>query len=76
MTLTRDDAWAHLCEWTETESLRRHARAVEIVMRAAAHRYGAGEADVEAWGIAGMLHYASLTDHAFRMKDSYDFETK
>ena len=58
MTLTRDDAWAHLCEWTETESLRRHARAVEIVMRAAAHRYGTGEADVEAWGIAGILHDA------------------
>jgi len=58
MTLTRDAAWAHLCEWTETESLRKHARAVEVVMRAAAHRYGDGEADVEAWGIAGMLHDA------------------
>jgi predicted hydrolase (HD superfamily) len=58
MTLTRDEAWSHLCEWTETESLRKHARAVEEVMRAAAHRYGAGEADVEAWGIAGMLHDA------------------
>jgi len=58
MTITRDEAWAHLCEWTETDSLRRHARAVEVVMRAAAHRYGAGEADVEAWGVAGMLHDA------------------
>ena len=58
MSLTRDEAWAHLCEWTETESLRKHARAVEAVMRAAAHRYGAGEADVEAWGMAGMLHDA------------------
>ena len=56
--LTRDEAWAHLCEWTETDSLRKHARAVEVVMRAAAHRYGAGDADVEAWGIAGMLHDA------------------
>ena len=27
-------------------------------MRAAAHRYGDGDADVEAWGIAGMLHDA------------------
>ncbi len=56
--LERDDAWAHLCEWTETESLRRHARAVELVMRAAAHRYGAGAADEERWGVAGMLHDA------------------
>jgi len=58
VSLTRDEAWTHLCEWTETEALRRHARAVELVMRAAAVRYGAGEADVEAWGIAGMLHDA------------------
>ena len=58
MSLTRDEAWAHLTIWTETESLRRHARAVEIVMRAAAHRYGAGEADVERFGLAGMLHDA------------------
>ena len=56
--LTRDEAWQHLCEWTKTDSLRRHARAVEIVMRAAAHRYGNGEADEESWGIAGMLHDA------------------
>ena len=56
--LNRDEAWAHLCEWTETDSLRTHARAVELVMRAAAHRYGAGPDDEEAWGIAGMLHDA------------------
>jgi predicted hydrolase (HD superfamily) len=58
MSLTRERAWQRLCEWTETDTLRKHARAVEIVMRAAAHRYGAGDADVEAWGIAGMLHDA------------------
>jgi predicted hydrolase (HD superfamily) len=58
MTLTRDEAWALLLDWTPGDSLRRHARAVELVMRAAAHRYGAGAADVEAWGIAGMLHDA------------------
>ena len=56
--LTRDEAWEHLCSWTETDSLRKHARAVEVVMRAAAHRYGAGDDDVERWGIAGMLHDA------------------
>ena len=58
MSLTRDEAWAHLCEWTETDSLRKHARAVEVVMRAAAGRYGDGEQDVERYGIAGMLHDA------------------
>ncbi len=58
MAITRDEAWTQLCEWTETDSLRKHARAVEIVMRAAAHRYGAGVDDEEAWGVAGMLHDA------------------
>jgi predicted hydrolase (HD superfamily) len=58
MPLSRDRAWAKLCEWTETDSLRKHARAVEIVMRAAAARYGNGEANDEAWGIAGILHDA------------------
>jgi predicted hydrolase (HD superfamily) len=58
MTLTRDQGWKHLCEWTETASLRRHARAVELVMRQAAHRYGNGAVDEEAWGLAGMLHDA------------------
>ena len=58
MTLSREDAWQHLCEWTETDSLRKHARSVEVVMRAAAHRYGNGAEDEEAWGVAGMLHDA------------------
>jgi predicted hydrolase (HD superfamily) len=58
MPIERDEAWAHLCGWTEGESLRKHARAVEVVMRQAAHRYGDGAADEEAWGVAGMLHDA------------------
>jgi predicted hydrolase (HD superfamily) len=58
MALTRDEAWGQLCEWTRTDALRQHARAVELVMRAAAERYGAGAADLEAWGIAGLLHDA------------------
>jgi len=56
--IDRDTAWAQLTAWTETDSLRKHARAVELVMRAAAHRYGDGEADEEEWGVAGMLHDA------------------
>jgi predicted hydrolase (HD superfamily) len=58
MPITRDEAWQQLCEWTETESLRKHARAVELVMREATGRYGEGEADPERWGIAGLLHDA------------------
>ena len=58
MELTRDAAWAHLSEWTETASLRKHARAVELVMRRAARQYGEGAADEEAWGVTGMLHDA------------------
>ncbi len=56
--MTREEAWAHLTAWCETESLRRHARSVEIVMRAAARRYGDPGDDPEVWGIAGMLHDA------------------
>lgn len=58
MQLTRDEAWAHLCEWTKTDALRIHARTVEEVMRAAALRYGDGEADVEMFGLAGLMHDA------------------
>jgi predicted hydrolase (HD superfamily) len=58
MGITREQAWEKLCEWTKTDSLRKHARAVELVMREAARRYGRGEEDVEQWGTAGMLHDA------------------
>ncbi len=58
MAVTREQAWNQLCTWTESAALRTHARAVEIVMRAAALQYGAGESDVQTWGIAGLLHDA------------------
>jgi predicted hydrolase (HD superfamily) len=58
MAVTRDEAWKLLCEWTDTAPLRKHARAVELVMRKAAWRYGTGAADEEAWGLAGLLHDA------------------
>ena len=53
---TREEAWELLCEYTKGKSLRRHALAVEAAMRAAAPRYGGPDADVEEWGITGMLH--------------------
>lgn len=70
--LDRESAWTHLCEWTHGDSLRGHARAVEIVMRAAADTYGRDDdCDVEVWGIAGMLHDADYEawpeDHPHRI---------
>jgi putative nucleotidyltransferase with HDIG domain len=51
--ISRDQAWSVLTEFTLSDSLRKHARAVEASMRAYAARY---DEDVEAWGVAGMLH--------------------
>ena len=50
---SRDDAWALLCEYTESDSLRKHGRAVEQVMRIFAASRGEDE---ELFGIIGMLH--------------------
>jgi predicted hydrolase (HD superfamily) len=59
MSLNRDQGWQQLCAWTETDSLRKHARAVEIVMDRAHERYGGGAGTTRRqWGIAGMLHDA------------------
>jgi putative nucleotidyltransferase with HDIG domain len=51
--ISRDQAWSVLTEFTQSDSLRKHARAVEASMRAYAARY---DENVEAWGVAGMLH--------------------
>jgi predicted hydrolase (HD superfamily) len=56
--LTRDEARKLFLEWTETPSLRKHGRAVEIVMERAAHRYGRGADEADRWAIAGLLHDA------------------
>jgi putative nucleotidyltransferase with HDIG domain len=48
-----DHAWSILTEFTKSDSLRKHARAVEASMRAYALRYGE---DPETWGAAGLLH--------------------
>ena len=53
LPMTREEAWTLFCEWTESESLRRHVLAVEACMRAYAAKFGADE---ERWGLVGMLH--------------------
>jgi putative nucleotidyltransferase with HDIG domain len=68
-TLSRDDAWALLTEWTESESLRKHALAVEAAVRGYARRFGEDE---DAWGIVALLHdfdyerYPTAENHPFR----------
>jgi predicted hydrolase (HD superfamily) len=58
MTLTYQQAQDQLHAWTKTESLLKHGRAVEIVMRAAASKYGGTDANAEIWAITGLLHDA------------------
>ncbi len=53
---SRDEAWELLCEYTRGDSLRKHALAVETAMRACAKRYGDADADVDEWGLVGLLH--------------------
>ena len=64
--LTRDAAWELLTEWTQSESLRKHALAVEAAVRGYARKFGEDE---EAWGVVALLHdfdyerYPTLGEH-------------
>ena len=66
MTPSRADAWELLTEWTKSESLRKHAMAVEAAVRGYARMFGEDE---EAWGLVGLLHdfdyerYPTIGDH-------------
>ena len=54
---TRAEAWLLLEEFTQSDALRKHGRAVEEAMRAYAGWYGVSDAqEIEKWGIVGMLH--------------------
>ena len=65
----RQAAWGLLIEFTQSESLRKHALAVEACMRAYARQQGEDE---ERWGVVGLIHdfdyekYPSLSDHPMR----------
>jgi putative nucleotidyltransferase with HDIG domain len=65
----RDTAWGLLTEFTQSESLRKHALAVEACMRDYAPKFSG---DAELWGTVGLLHdfdydkYPSLDDHPYK----------
>ncbi len=66
----REQAWGLLSEFTQSESLLKHAMAVEACMRAYAGKYS--PAEEELWGVVGLLHdfdyekYPSLDDHPYK----------
>src|SRR5262244_4567898 len=66
--VNRQAAWDLLCEFTESESLRKHMLAVEACMRAYARKFGEDE---EKWAITGLLHdfdyekYPTPAEHPF-----------
>jgi putative nucleotidyltransferase with HDIG domain len=53
MSVSRDDAWRLFCEWTESDSLRKHVLGVEAAMRSYAREYGEDE---ELWAVTGIVH--------------------
>ena len=65
----RDSAWQLLTEWTLSDSLRKHALAVEAAVRGYARKFSEDE---EAWGSVALLHdldyerYPTSADHPFR----------
>jgi predicted hydrolase (HD superfamily) len=75
--VTREAAWELLTEFTQSESLRKHALAVEACMRACSRKFGGGspelsQHDENLWGIVGLLHdfdydrWPSLEDHPYK----------
>src|SRR6267154_3354697 len=69
----REQAWGLLTEFTQSESLRKHALAVEACMRAYARKFSPDLlGQEELWGVVGLLHdfdyekYPSLDDHPYK----------
>jgi len=51
--VSRDDAWELVCEWVESDSLRKHLLGVEAAMRAYAQKW---DEDEEAYAVTGLVH--------------------
>lgn len=71
---SRDDSWKLLCEYAASDSLRKHALAVEACVRFYARRAGADE---ELWGIAALLHdfdYERWPNEEHRADAGHPFE--
>jgi putative nucleotidyltransferase with HDIG domain len=51
--MDRDSAYALMCEYTQSESLRRHMLAVEAAMISYARKFGEDESK---WAVVGLLH--------------------
>jgi len=71
--INRETAWNLLTEFTQSESLRKHALAVEACVRACSKKYGDGSVEAgNLWGIVGLIHdfdyerWPSLEDHPYR----------
>src|SRR3982074_1348616 len=71
--IDRESAWCLLTEFTQSESLRKHALAVEACMRACARKFGNGSPEDEnLWGFVGLVHdfdyerWPSLDDHPYK----------
>jgi putative nucleotidyltransferase with HDIG domain len=68
----RNSAWCLLSEFTQSESLRKHALAVEACMRTYARKFGADE---ELWGVVGLIHdfdyerYPTAQEHPYKGND-------
>jgi len=68
----RQAAWGLLTEFTQSESLRKHALAVEACMTAYARKFGASSDAAEVWSVVGLIHdfdyeqYPSLDDHPYK----------
>ncbi len=66
---SREAGWCLLTEFTRSESLRKHALAVEACMRAYARKNGEDE---ELWGLVGLIHdfdydkYPSAEEHPYK----------
>jgi putative nucleotidyltransferase with HDIG domain len=60
MEVTREDAWALFCEWTQSDSLRKHVLGVEAAMVAYAREFGQDE---ELWAATGILHDLDYERH-------------